>query len=66
MPLLYFTSHSESIGLRLFADRYVRYGKDISKCGVQLSASVAYDYQQVWRTIISKCGVRLSASVAYG
>jgi hypothetical protein len=62
MSLLYFTSHPECIGLRLFAVRYVRCGKDITK----LSVSVTYGYQYVWRTVDSKCGVRLSESVAYG
>ena len=57
-----FSSHPECIGLRLFADRYVRCGKDISK----LSISVTYGYQYVWRTVNSKCGVTLSASVACG
>ena len=62
MPLLYFTSHPECIGLRLFADRYVRCGKDCSN----LSVILTYGYQYLWRTVDSKCGVTLSASVAYG
>jgi hypothetical protein len=62
MSLLYFTSRPECIGLRLFADRYMPCGKNISK----LSVSVNYGYQQVWRTVDSKFGVRLLARVAYG